>query len=253
MYPVILKIGNFTIHSYGIMMALAFITGIFIAKKNLRFLNLPADLVYDLAIYIIISSIIGARLFYVIVYIDYYLKNPLEIIKVYKGGLVYYGGFIGAIIGGILFAYINKINFFKLADTVMPALSIGQSIGRIGCFLNGCCYGKTTDCFCGVVFPILLDKTPRIPTQIISSFFNFLIFLILFIRFKKRKFNGELVSFYLVLYGIFRFIIEFFRDDPRGDIFFNFLSISQIISIVAIFLGIILYFIKYNLHPKNCK
>jgi phosphatidylglycerol:prolipoprotein diacylglycerol transferase len=241
MHRVFLKLGPVTIYSYGVMMALAFLAGIFMASYNFKKNGKPKELAFDLAITVMLSSIIGARIFYVLTNMSYFMNNPSEILKVYHGGLVYYGGFIGGLIGGFIFVKIRGFSFFEIADPVSPVVSLGQAIGRIGCFLNGCCYGRATSCSLGVKFPVLHDGICRIPTQIYSSLANFLIFLFLMWRFKNQKFNGEIVADYLMSYGIFRFIIEFYRGDPRGGVYFGMFSVSQVVSLIGIALGIFLF------------
>jgi len=223
------------------MMALAFLASIFLASYNFKKSGKPKEIAFDLAIIVMLSSIIGARVFYVLTNLSYFMKMPSEILKVYHGGLVYYGGFIGGIIGGFIYVKIKKYSFIELLDCVMPVISLGQSIGRIGCFLNGCCYGRPTTCSLGVKFPVLHDDICRIPTQLYSSLANFFIFLFLMWRLNNKKFKGEVIADYLLSYGLFRFIIEYFRDDPRGGLYFHMFSISQVISLIGIFFGIIFF------------
>lgn len=241
MHRVFLKLGPVTIYSYGVMMALAFLSSIFMLSHNFHKNGKPKELAFDLSITIMLSSIIGARIFYVLTNLSYFMKTPSEILKVYHGGLVYYGGFIGALIGGFIFVKIKKLSFIELADLVIPVVSLGQAIGRIGCFLNGCCYGNPTTCSLGIKFPVLHDNICRIPTQLYSSFANLMIFFFLMWRLNNKKFKGEVIADYLMGYGLFRFIIEFFRGDPRGGIYFNMFSVSQVVSIVAILTGIIFF------------
>jgi len=226
------------------MMALAFLSSIFMLSYIFYKNGKPKELSFDLSITIMLSSIIGARIFYILTNLSFFTKNPLEMLKVYHGGLVYYGGFIGALIGGFIFVTIKKFRFLELADLVIPVVSLGQSIGRIGCFLNGCCYGHETTCSLRVKFPVLHDNICRIPTQLYSTLGNLLIFFFLMWRLNKKKFNGEIICYYLMSYGTFRFIIEFFRGDPRGGIYFHMFSISQVVSLVAIFVGIIFFSVK---------
>ncbi|MDD2714890.1 MAG: prolipoprotein diacylglyceryl transferase [Candidatus Wallbacteria bacterium] len=245
MHQILFKLGPITLYSYGLMIALAFLAGIYLSRRIFVRMNKTVDLVYDLALVIIVSSILGARIFYVLNSGSYFLDNPLEIFKIYKGGLVFYGGFIGGLIGGYCFARLRHYDFFELADAVVPVVALGQSIGRIGCFLNGCCYGQVSDTY-GIVFPELRDGLLRLPTQIFESAGDLLIFVILYRMLWKRRFHGENFSLYLILYGILRFMIEFLRGDPRGSVYFGCLSVGQLLSLVGVLTGMTIYLLGFR-------
>ncbi|MDD5089669.1 MAG: prolipoprotein diacylglyceryl transferase [Candidatus Wallbacteria bacterium] len=237
MHPEIVRLGPLTIYSYGVMIALAFIAAILLSLKNFRRIGRTDEMVYDLALVIMVSSLIGARLCYVLVSFSYFLRQPLEIFMVYKGGLVYYGGFVGALVGGYIWVRIRKERFLNLADVVMPSLVLGQALGRIGCFFNGCCYGQRTEGIFGIVFPSLGDHVPRLPTQLIESFFCLTLFLVLQRVFSRRRFEGQVAGLYCLLYGGGRFLIEFLRDDPRGPSLLGIFSVSQFISLLVVAAG----------------
>ncbi len=235
MYPILFKIGPFTVYAYGTLVALGFLTAIYIAKKNAIKENISPDKILDLGFIILISGIIGARLFYVITEIKDYIYNPLDIFKVWEGGLVYYGGFIAGFIAALWYLKKNKLPVWVIADIVAAPIAIGQTYGRIGCFLNGCCYGKYSKNF-GVIFHSLQDNFPRIPTQLLEAILTFTIFiiLVLFKKYKKLKFAGQIFWIYVLLYSGGRFILEFLRDDDRGPILFSIFSVSQFISICLV-------------------
>ncbi|MEW6619276.1 MAG: prolipoprotein diacylglyceryl transferase [bacterium] len=235
MHPVFLKIGPITIYSYGVMLAMAFATGIYLAQKRAKNIGLNSKIIIDLGIYILIGSIIGARLLYVLTNLDEYKSQPLQIIFS-RYGFIFYGGLIGATIVSIWYLKKQKLPVWEIADVVAPSIAIGQAIGRIGCFLNGCCYGKPTTLPWGVMMPGSnpLDLTPLHPTQLYSSLANLLTFLILSYLWQKRKFTGQIFLSYLILYSIARFMIEIYRGDNPEMLFH--LTLSQIISI---FIGLV--------------
>ncbi len=237
MHPVLFNLGHLEIRVYGLLVAVGFLVAIYFAAYLAERQGIKKDVIYDLGFVIIISSIIGARLLYVFVWYKYYLKNFHEIFMVWKGGMVFYGGLIGALIGGFLYIKIKKLPFLKIGDICIPFVSLAHSIGRIGCFYNGCCYGKIDE-KCGVVFPVLEDGKPHLPTQIYESILNFINFFILIILYKYfKKKEGFIFYLYFINYSIIRLIIELFRgDEERGQILF--LSTSTFISIIMMIIGI---------------
>jgi len=220
MYPILFKIGAFPVYSYGLMVALGFLLGIWFACRFAVKEGLKAETILDLALWVIISSIIGARFFYVIGQLSYYKDNWLEIFMLQRGGLVILGGVLAAILATYLFAKKHQLSFLKLFDICTPATIIGISIGRIGCFLNGCCFGVETDSFLGVVFPpgsLAYSYFPHEhiwPTQLFSSFSLLLVFGLLLFIYKHKKYDGFVFYWGLVLYSLDRFTVEFFRFSP---------------------------------------
>ena len=233
MHPVLAKFGPLTVYSYGAMVAFGFgLAALLIYKRAPRF-GLDKDRMLDAAVIILIAGIIGARLLYVFLNINYYAAYPLELFNLSKGGLVWYGGFLTAFITLIWYAKRKRLNFWNVADLIAPYIALAQGFGRIGCFLNGCCYGIEVPPnfpLC-VVFPG--ERIARIPTELYSSLALFIIFLILLAWQERRRFAGEIFLGYLLLYSVKRFLIEFLRgDNPR---FFYGLTLSQVISIAVFF------------------
>jgi phosphatidylglycerol:prolipoprotein diacylglycerol transferase len=222
------------------MVAIGFaLATMFIYHQAPKF-GLSREKCVDLAITILLSGVIGARLLYVFLNRSFYAANPLEIFMLYKGGLVWYGGFISGVVAMIVYVKLNKLSFWTVVDLVAPYAALAQGFGRIGCFLNGCCYGiNVAPGFpLAVTFPPETD--PRLPTQLISAGILFLIFVLLMIWQNRRRFIGEIFLGYCILYSSKRFIIEFFRgDNPK--LFFG-LTISQLIS-AGIFISAISMFI----------
>ena len=234
MYPVLLKIGKFSIHTYGFFVALGFLTAILFAKHEAKRKGMDYEKIMDLCFYILLAAIIGSRLLYIAINLGMFLSDPLEIFKIWNGGLVFYGGFIAALITLIVYLKKQKMPLWKTADIMAPSLALGHCIGRIGCFFAGCCYGKPCDLPWAVTFtnPATLAPVgiPLHPTQLYSSASNLIIFGMLLLFRRYQKFEGQLLLVYIFLYGIFRSIIETFRGDFRGNIFGEMFSLSQVIG-----------------------
>ena len=258
MYRILFSIGSFPIYSYGVMIALAFITGILFAMKEAKKSGENPERILDISVYAILGALIGGRLGYVIFRLDYYLKNPIEILYVRQGGLAFLGGFFIAFFLCWLYIKRTKISFWKFADIASPSIAIGIGIARIGCFLNGCCYGLVSEKY-GLKFPALnmppvyLQQLkdglitsgssytlPVIPTQLYSSLYAFLIFFVLLGIKKYKKYDGYLFFNFLVLYSISRFVIEFFRFYENNIKVFGFLTITQTILIGVILVSLVL-------------
>jgi len=244
MYPVLFKFGWISIYTYGFFIALGFIAGITLAKREAERLGEDANKIIDVAFYIIIAAILGSRLFYVAINYKIYIKDPLEIFKIWNGGLVFYGGFIAAVITSFIYLKKNKMPLCKTADIIAPSLAIGHSFGRIGCFFAGCCYGKECTLPWAVTFtnPDCLAPLgkPIHPTQLYSCLSNLVIFIILWLLRKRKKKDGQLFWLYVLLYGTVRSFMEMLRGDFRGETVFGIFSISQIIGITAAFTAIII-------------
>ncbi|MFA4991745.1 MAG: prolipoprotein diacylglyceryl transferase [Candidatus Omnitrophota bacterium] len=219
MHPIVLKIGPFTIYSYGMMVAMAFLIGIYVASLEAVRKGVKKDFVYDLAFYLIIGSLIGARVYYIVFFNPDAFADPLSIFKVWQGGLAIQGGIFGGIITGLLYSRFRGISFWKMADLVAPSIILGQAIGRIGCFLNGCCFGEPTKAFFGVMFPkgsladIAYPGMAVHPAQLYELIFDLMGFLLLWALRKRVRVEGGLFLLYLMLYASVRFFVSQFRGD----------------------------------------
>ncbi len=212
MYPIICKIGPFTVYAYGLMLAVAFLVSSALAGIQAKKDSIDSGLIFNFSFIVFISGIIGARLFFIIENIGYYLKNPLEIIMLQQGGLSWFGGLALAGIAGVIYLKKNKLPIYKILDLIAPFIALGQAIGRIGCLLNGCCFGFTL-----------------IPVQLYSSLSLILIFIILRFLQERPHRPGEIFFTYLLLYSMKRFFIEFWRAD--NEIILFRLTLFQILSI----------------------
>lgn len=235
------SIGPLTVHSYGLMIALGILVCVFMGMYRARKYGYKDEAVLDIAILGILSGFVGAKLLYVLVEFDSFLKNPMDVLG--SEGFVVYGGIIVGALVGILYCRIKKLPCWEYFDLLAPSIAVAQGFGRIGCFLAGCCYGRPTDTFWGVTFPegsFAPAGVPLIPTQLISSAGDFIVTGILLVYSKHNKKAGNVGILYMLLYGIGRFLVECLRSDDRGTV--GLLSTSQFISIGIILLAIILFF-----------
>ena len=231
----IITIGNFELKWYSFLLLIAFTLGSFLIYINSKKYNLDKNKIIDLIFYLILFSVIGARIYYVIFNIGYYIKYPIEIIKVWEGGLAIHGGIIAGILYLLYFCNKNKINILSLTDLIVPSLAIGQAIGRWGNFFNQEAYGPIVkyEVLKGLHIPnfiingMYIDNHYHYPTFLFESIWCFLIFITIIILMKiNKKSLGLYTSIYLIMYGVERFIVESLRQDSL--MLFN-LKIAQIV------------------------
>ncbi|MCX5725738.1 MAG: prolipoprotein diacylglyceryl transferase [Candidatus Saganbacteria bacterium] len=213
MHPILLKIGLINVYSYGTMLAIGFLAGTLVALRLAKKEGISEDKILEAMVYIILSSIIGARLAYALFFFWQFKENPLLIFSLGSGGLAFYGGLFFGILVVLWFARANRIPLLKLLDIGSAPVFLGYSITRIGCFLNGCCFGIVTNLPWGVKFPNL--EGLRHPTQLYASAINLLFFFIALALFKRKKFDGEVFFVSLLLYMTYRFLIDFIREGPK--------------------------------------
>jgi phosphatidylglycerol:prolipoprotein diacylglycerol transferase len=226
MYPEICTIGPFTVYSYGLMLAVAFTVTCTLLVIQARKQGLDSDIIFNLAFIVFLCGIIGARVFYVLDNLPYYLKHPAEIVKLQHGGLAWLGGLMGGILAGVVYLKKKKLPILKVMDLIVPFAALGQAIGRIGCLLNGCCFGRES--LFGIYFPV--HEAIRIPVQIYSSLI--LIAIYVFLRFMQERPHRQRQIFYvyLLLYASKRFLIEFWRAD--NAVIFLGLTLFQVSSVL---------------------
>jgi phosphatidylglycerol---prolipoprotein diacylglyceryl transferase len=259
MYPRLFEFGWFTVYSYGLLLALAYLLGLRMALVRARHRGLDSTRVMDLGIWIIISALIGAKLMLLIVDWDYFSRNPRELISLAQSGGVFYGGLILALIVALWYMWRHRMNIWATCDVFAPGIALGHVIGRIGCFLAGCCYGRPTDVPWAVRFtdpfaaanvgtPLHMDLHP---TQLYEAGAELLILgLLLGFERKGRPFAGRTFWSYMFLYGVSRFIIEMYRGDPRGFVPGTNLSTSQFIAIILVPLSLIMLFVLSRRSPS---
>jgi phosphatidylglycerol:prolipoprotein diacylglycerol transferase len=212
--PILFRRGDLPIRSYGLMMAVAFLVGIWLARRRARAANLNPDIIIDLALVVIIASIAGARAAYVAVHWDFYRLEPASIVRIWDGGLTQYGGLSAGIIAGLLFFRLRGVDPWRGADIVAPSLAAGVAVGRLGCFLNGCCFGLPCDLPWAVTFgpqSAAGAQFPHLalhPTQIYESLAAACVLLILLIADRRKPFDGFLLWFFVMLLSAYRFAVD---------------------------------------------
>jgi phosphatidylglycerol:prolipoprotein diacylglycerol transferase len=245
MYPELFRIGSFPINTYGVFLALAFLCAILIAVRLGARDGLPRDRIYDLCLWMLLASLIGSKVLMLFTEPEY-RDHPLQLLSLdfLRSGGVFYGGLIGAVIAGYFLMKRYRLPWWKTADACAPGIAIGNFFGRQGCFAAGCCWGKPTSLPWGVKFSELGHEITGVPTdaylhptQLYESFAMLIVFFFLLWLHKRKRFSGQVILAYALLYSAIRFAIEFVRDDPRGDILgltsLTGLSTSQLISIVV--------------------
>jgi phosphatidylglycerol---prolipoprotein diacylglyceryl transferase len=255
MYPKILDLGPITIHTYGLLLAAAFIAGIWITSRNARKEGINPDTIWNMGLVVIFSALVGAKILLLFSNYEYYSKNLREIfsLSTLRSAGVYYGGLVLALGAASVFLIKRRLPGWKIADLAAPGIALGQAIGRLGCFSAGCCYGRSTHMPWGVTFtnPYSYENVgvplgiPLHPTQLYESAGAFCLFLFLMWRLPKKHITGQILLEYLTLYAVLRFIIEFFRNDDRGFMLYGLLSTSQFIAILTL-LGsaVVFYFLR---------
>jgi phosphatidylglycerol:prolipoprotein diacylglycerol transferase len=247
MHPILLKIGPVTIYTYGALLVLAFTLATWQTNRTVRSLPDPKRITpnqaTDLACVALLGGILGARLFFAALHWQFFLHEPLALFALWQGGLVWYGGFVGGLLSAWWYARRHRLPLVFLADLFAPALALGHAIGRIGCFLNGCCYGAATDAWCGVSMPGAAERV--YPTQLMESLGLFVIYIILRRLQTPARMSGQpgrLFGIYLTAYGALRFVVEQYRGDQVPVL--AGLTLQQLVSILVLLAGIL--FIRFH-------
>ena len=232
-------IGPIPIRLYGLMIGIGFLVAIWLAARRAKKEGLDPERIMDMGVYLLLAAIIGSRLFYVLVNLQEFQRNWLEVLAIWKGGLVFYGGLIGAVAAGMWYVRKHGLPVWRTADIVAPYIALGHMFGRFGCFFAGCCYGAPCHSSACIVFTDSHSLAPLgvslYPTQLFEAGGEFVNFLILLAVFRFRKFDGQVFWLYPALYSVLRFIVEFFRgDEARGVYFGGAISTSQLVSIVTL-------------------
>lgn len=247
MHPVLFEIFGFPVHVYGLLIMSGFLLAMNLSRRQAQREGEDPDRVADLAFLALLAGLIGARIVFILTKFDEYVRHPLEIVMFWKGGLVFYGGFIGAAVYIAYYCRKHRIDFFKTADILIPYLAMAHAFGRLGCVAAGCCFGKPTDLPWGIVFPTgsmahaqhQLEgrvsahepPVPVHPTQLYEAGAELLLFAFLLWFRTRKRFHGQLFLFWLGAYSVVRSIIEVYRGDKvRGEDLYG-LSTSQWISV----------------------
>uniref|UniRef100_A0A7C2EJH5 Phosphatidylglycerol--prolipoprotein diacylglyceryl transferase n=1 Tax=Ammonifex degensii TaxID=42838 RepID=A0A7C2EJH5_9THEO len=242
MWPILFYLGGFAVHSYGVLLAVAVLVGLITAEREAKRRGIDPDFVLNLAMLLVVAGIIGSRIVYVLVEWPYFAAHPQEIPRVWDGGLSFYGAVIVAV--PLAWLYSRKgglLRFGDVADITAVGAAAGYPFARIGCFLNGCCYGKPTTVPWAVAFPF--DGVPRHPTQLYAVLFGVLIFgAILYFR-RRQRFAGQLAILYLVFYSVYRFFIDFFRVSPPAGAY---LTLGQAMSLLVAGVALVVLAVRWR-------
>ncbi len=252
MYPELFRIGNFPINTYGVLLAVGLLLALYAAARLGERDGLPRERLYDLGLWTIIGGLVGSKI------LMFFTEPNVSIFSLdfLRSGGVYYGGFLGGLIAVAILIPLYKLNFWKVADAFAPGVALGQFFGRLGCFSAGCCWGDVCHLPWAVHFTEAAHENTGVPiyaangsdlflhpTQLYESFAMLAVFGILIYLHRKKRFNGQVLIGYMILYPIIRFTIEFFRADPRGDLFGLTtdlgISTSQIISLVVAAIAVV--------------
>ncbi len=247
--PEIVRLGPLAIRWYGIMYLLGFASAYLLIRYQIREkrMSVGKDFIESLFSYLILGLLIGARMGYVVFYnLSYYLQHPLDIFALWHGGMSFHGGLIGSILAGYLFCKKYKANFWQMADMVIVTAPIGLGLGRLGNFINAELYGRVTDLPIAMIFPTDPQRLPRHPSQLYEFVFEGLaLFLILWNLRNRGLRPGLLTALFIGLYGVFRFILEFFREpDSHIGYFFGLLTLGQLLCLAMIITALFVYYLK---------
>jgi phosphatidylglycerol:prolipoprotein diacylglycerol transferase len=243
MYPILFNVGGLPVYSYGVLLAAAYLIGLQLAVVRARRAGIDPAKVMDLGIYLIIAALVGAKLMLIAVDFDYFLQQPRELLSLVRAGGVFYGGLIGAVAVGYFLVRKYKLNIWSTGDLMAPGIALGHVVGRFGCLLAGCCYGRPTDVGWAITFtnPVANANVgtplniPLHPTQMYDAGAELLILGLLLLTERKGKpFAGRTFWLYIGLYAISRFIIEYFRGDIQRGTVFGSMSTSQFVSLLLV-------------------
>ncbi len=258
MFPQLFHIGSFPINTYGVFLALAFLGAIMITVRLGARDGLPKERIYDLCLWMLLASLVGSKILMFFTEPEY-RDNPKLLLSLdfLRSGGVFYGGLLGAVIAGFFLMKRYKLPWWRTADACAPGIALGNVLGRLGCFSAGCCWGKPTTKPWGVQFTELGHEITGVPTsvhlhptQLYEAGAMLIVFLFLFWLHGRRRFTGQVILAYAAIYASTRFVIEFFRDDPRGDILgltsLTGLSTSQMIGIIVGVVSLIVMIMRWR-------
>ena len=266
MHPIAFSFGALVIHWYGVLVATGFIAGLWTASRRGVRDGIAPDRIMDLGPWIIVGAILGARTLYVVSYWQQdFAGQPIwEIFMIQHGGLVFYGGLIGATAAGILYARLKRLPVWKVADIVSPSIALGYVFGRLGCLMNGCCYGRA----CSLPWAIHFNPAPDAqghqiehpthglpvhPTEIYDSVLNLIFYLFLSWLYRRKKFDGQIFATYLIGYAFLRSFVEYFRGDYPVYYFGGWATPAQLVSVGIVTGGLLLFWLlpRTEVKPKR--
>jgi phosphatidylglycerol:prolipoprotein diacylglycerol transferase len=248
MFPDLISIGSLAIHTYGVLVATGFAVGILVTIRLGKAQGFNSQQVMDMGFIMILWAIIGSRVTYVLMNFSYYRARPTDIIRIWEGGLVFSGGLIAVVLVMSWYLSRHHISFWKAGDLWAPGIAIGQAIGRLGCFMAGCCYGKPTDMAWGVVFTHPKSLAPLNvsihPTQLYAALTGLIIFLVLLALRTRKQFDGQLFLWFLILHSTARLLTERFRGDHLGMVPGTHMTVTQLLAILILVASVIILFVR---------
>lgn len=247
MHPIAFHLGPLTVHWYGILLAVGMFAGLWTAGQRATLTGVPAEKISDLGLWLILGAVAGARALYVMTYWrESFAGLPIwEVFMIQRGGLVYYGGLVGASLACILYCAKHKLALWKVADVFAPSIALGYVFGRLGCLMNGCCYGRACDLPWAIRFP---DNpggppagVPLHPTQIYDSLLSLALYGMLAWLYRRKAFDGMVFAVYLIGYGLTRSLVEIFRGDYSEAHRHAGLTPAQLVSVGIVMTGVVLF------------
>jgi len=238
-HPDFIHIGPLDIHTYGVMVAIGFMVGLWVAGHRAPQEGIKPEHIADLGVWLIVFGMLGGKLFHIIFFWNDFIAGwRAEGLRSLREGFVFYGGFIAASLSAVVYARAKHLPLAKLADVLAPSIALGHMFGRLGCFFNGCCYGKPCALPWAVTFPPphIMAGVPVHPTEIYEALGNLVIFLGLTAYYRHKRFDGQVFWLYVFSYGVLRFVVEFFRGDYDVH-YFGVLTFGHLIALVMIVLA----------------
>lgn len=252
MFPILFHIGGYTLHTYGLLVAAGFLIGIYVARHFARVFGLDPEKVFNLAIYLALAAIVGAKLFLVMQDWRYYVHDPSSLLSMgfLQSAGIFYGGLIAALVVMTLYIRRQRMNWLAVGDAIVPGVAVGHGIGRMGCYSAGCCWGKPATGPFSITFHNAYAHAtvgvplgvPLYPTQLMGAAAGGIIFLVLWRLSKRRAFVGQLTAVYLMTYGVYRFLTDFLRAyEPQAMLFHGLLTDAQLTSLFMIALAVLIW------------
>ena len=245
MQKVAFNIGGFSIYWYGVCIAVGFLLGLWTATRRALRVGIPGERIADLGIWLMIGAVVGSRLFYVVSrWETEFAGQPLiELLKIRQGGLVFYGGLVGASLACVFWVRAKQMPLWKTADVLAPSIALGYVFGRLGCFMFGCCYGKVCELPWAVHFPSDHETYPHgvHPTQLYESLLSLGLYAGLAWLYRRKRFDGQVFAAYLIAYAVLRFATEFFRGDYPVRYLGGWATPAQLLSVVILGAGLMLW------------
>ena len=255
MHKIAFQLGSFTIYWYGILVALGFLAGLWTASRRALYDGIRGEAIVDLGPWLILGAIIGARGLFVISYWreDFAGKPLWQMLNIRGGGLVFYGGLIGASLACFLYVRLKSLPLWKITDILAPSIALGHAFGRIGCLMNGCCYGRVCNLPWAIQFPYGHETYPNQlhPTQIYESLLNLGLYTFLAWRFRRKRFQGEIFASYLLGYAVLRALVEMFRGDYTTHYLGGHVTPAQMLSAPIFAAGAFLWWSLSRAQPKT--